>query len=218
MPDRTMLMRDLEIALEKLKDFVNPVEKLEQYRTPGNIAALMIWEASLRRDLHRDIVVDLGCGTGVLTYGSLLLGASSALCLDIDWSALYVARENLVDFSGLFDLVAGDARNLPMRPISDKCTVIMNPPFGVKTRGADIEFLKAALGTCSTVYSLHKYSLESLKLISKVAEELGFALSVVTKATMVLKQRLRHHRKKTHRFEVALIRLVKTSECGGVGR
>lgn len=211
-------MRDLEMVLEKLKDFVSPIEKLEQYRTPGDIAALMIWEASFRRDLDRDIVVDLGCGTGVLTYGSLLLGANNALCLDIDWSALHVAKENLTDFSGLFDLVAGDARRLPMRPLSDKCTVIMNPPFGVKTRGADVEFLKAALGACSTVYSLHKYSPESLKLISKIAEDVGFALSIVTRATMVLKQRLKHHRKKTHRFEVVLIRLVKASGYGGVRR
>ncbi|MEM2207873.1 MAG: METTL5 family protein [Sulfolobales archaeon] len=218
MPGRAILMRDLEIALEKLRDFINPVESLEQYRTPGDIAALMVWEANLRNDLSRGVVVDMGCGTGVLTYGSLLLGASNALCLDIDWSALYVAKENLAVFSGRFDLVAGDAKHLPMRPLLDKCTVIMNPPFGVKKRGADVEFLNVALSECFTVYSLHKYSLESLKLISKVAEDLGFSFSVLAKATMTLKQRLRHHRKKTYRFEVALIRLVRTSEWRGIKR
>lgn len=203
------LMRDLEIALEKLKDFDKPIEKLEQYRTPGDIAALIIWEAYLRRDIPREFVVDLGCGTGVLTYGSLLLGVDSAVCFDVDWSALAIARENLSYLHGLFDLVAGDVRNFPIRSLGVKCVVIMNPPFGVKKRGADIEFLRTALETCSTVYSIHKYSPKSLRLIERVAGERGFSLSILAKTAMTLKQRLRRHRKRVYRFEVVLIRLAK---------
>lgn len=204
-------MKDLEIALEKLRDFADPVETLEQYRTPGDVAALMIWGAYLRNDLLKDLVIDLGCGTGVLAYGSLLLGGNNVVCLDIDWSALDIAKVNLADFRGAFDLVAGDATNMPMRPLEDGCVVLMNPPFGVKRRGVDIEFLRAAMRTCSTVYSVHKYSLESLRLIERFAVERGYKLSVLAKTAMTLKQRLRHHRKRVHRFEVALIRLTKNS-------
>jgi predicted RNA methylase len=38
-------------------------------------------------------------------------------------------------------------------------TVIMNPPFGTKQKGADMEFLRAACSLARTsVYSLHKSS------------------------------------------------------------
>lgn len=207
-------MRDLEIALERLRDFNNPVEALEQYRTPGDIAALMIWGAYLRKDLMKPLLVDLGCGTGVLTFGSLLLGASSAVCVDIDWSALSVARENLEGFRGMYDLVAGDVRELPMRPLGSECLVVMNPPFGVKRRGADLRFLEKALRACYTVYSVHKYSPESLKLITRLAEALGYSVTVLARTTMALRQKLPHHRRKVHRFEVMLIRLSKTSHSG----
>ncbi len=215
MPQRVRLMRDLEVALERLRDFESPVESLEQYRTPGDVAALMIWEAYMRSDLARSVVVDLGCGTGVLAHGSLLLGAPSALCLDVDWSALTVARDNLSEFRGSFDLVAGDARSLPLRPAGDYCSVVMNPPFGVKRRGADVEFLRSAAALCSTVYSVHKLSPGGLRLIARLAEELGCRLDVIAEATMSLRQTLRHHRRRVYRFKVVLIRLARTSSGEG---
>ncbi|MCX8185065.1 MAG: METTL5 family protein [Sulfolobales archaeon] len=208
---RIRLLRDLEIVLEQLHDFSNSVERLEQYRTPGDVAATLLWDAYLRGDLDRPLIVDLGCGTGVLTFGSLLLKGNSAVCLDIDWRALEVARDNLREFRGAYDLVAAEVENLPLRPLGDRCVVVMNPPFGVKNRGADLRFLRRALSVCSTVYSIHKYSPESLKIISELASEMGFTLAVVAETTMTLKQRLRHHRKRVHRFEVFLIRLTKTT-------
>lgn len=37
--------------------------------------------------------------------------------------------------------------------------VIMNPPFGTRRKGADMEFLQAAFQlSCGTIYSLHKSS------------------------------------------------------------
>ncbi len=211
MPERVRLRRDLELVLERLRDFTSPVESLEQYRTPGDVASLMIWEAYMRGDLARDLVVDLGCGTGVLAYGSLLLGAPSALCLDVDWSALAVARENLSEFRGAYDLVAGDVRSLPLRPVGDRCSVVMNPPFGVKRRGADVEFLRAAAAACSTVYSVHKHSPGFLKLVARLAGELGCGVEVVAETTMTLRQTMRHHRRRVHRFRAVLIRLARNS-------
>lgn len=39
-------------------------------------------------------VIDYGCGSGILAIASLLLGAKSALCVDIDPQALLATREN----------------------------------------------------------------------------------------------------------------------------
>ena len=40
-------------------------------------------------------VLDMGCGSGILTIASMLLGADSALAVDIDQNACDIARENL---------------------------------------------------------------------------------------------------------------------------
>jgi putative methylase len=207
--EKPVLMRDLGAVLDRLKDFENPSEGLEQYRTPGDLAALMLWDAHLRGDIDGAVVVDLGCGTGVLAYGSLLLGASAAVCLDVDWDALTIARENIGALRGLTDLVAGDVKALPLRSIGS-CLVVMNPPFGVKKRGADILFLRSALRICDKVYSLHKYSPGGVELVMRVAGEEGFAPLLVAEASMTIKQRLKHHRRRVYRFKVVLFRFVRT--------
>lgn len=52
------------------------LERLEQYIKPGME------------------VLDLGCGSGILSSVALLLGASSATAVDIDHNAAHIAREN----------------------------------------------------------------------------------------------------------------------------
>ncbi len=42
-------------------------------------------------------VLDMGCGSGILTIAAMLLGAGSALAVDIDQNACDIARENLAD-------------------------------------------------------------------------------------------------------------------------
>lgn len=50
---------------------------------------------SLEKYIHREsVVLDAGCGSGILAIASLLLGARSALCLDIDSSAVTSTIEN----------------------------------------------------------------------------------------------------------------------------
>jgi len=40
-------------------------------------------------------MIDLGCGSGILSIGAAVLGASRVLALDIDHEAVRVARENV---------------------------------------------------------------------------------------------------------------------------
>jgi putative methylase len=208
-------LKDLAVVLEKLEDFDRPVEVLEQYRTPGDVAATLAWEAMLRGDLEGRVVIDLGCGTGVIAYGFLALGARQAICVDVDWRALGIARENLRDFEGFVELVAADVRYFHTAIPRDACTVAMNPPFGVKRRGADLEFLRVALGLCDTVYSIHKYVPRSMELLESTARSYGFRATTLARVWMTIKQRFKHHRRRVYRFKVELIRFVKErSEVG----
>ena len=46
--------------------------------------------------------------------------------------------------------------------------MLQNPPFGVQKRGADRKFLKKALTTADTVYSLHKSVHDSEALVKRL--------------------------------------------------
>lgn len=54
---------------------------------------LVLMEAD-RRAKVGDTILDVGCGSGILAVAGLLLGAESAICLDIDPLAVDVANEN----------------------------------------------------------------------------------------------------------------------------
>ena len=77
--------------------------------------------------------------------------------VDVDESALEVARGNVGGFEDLhIEFVQADVRALPLR---GACwdTVVTNPPFGTRQKGADMVFLAAACAVArKAVYSLHK--------------------------------------------------------------
>ena len=70
-----------------------------------------------------DEVLDVGCGSGILAVASLLLGAKSAVGVDIDEVAVRTARENaeLNGVGGAFTAVHGDLT----RKISGKYDLIV---------------------------------------------------------------------------------------------
>lgn len=69
-----------------------------------------------------DRVLDVGCGSGILSIASLLCGASSALGIDIDPAAARVAKENaaLNPLTGSFDAVAGNILEEESDPVLSK--------------------------------------------------------------------------------------------------
>mmetsp|Transcript_6531 Transcript_6531/g.19852 ORF Transcript_6531/g.19852 Transcript_6531/m.19852 type:complete len:178 (+) Transcript_6531:140-673(+) len=93
----------------------------------------------------------------MLSAACALLGASRVIGVDVDADALAVASRNL-DQVDHVDLVRADVSSLPLRDNSfDTC--VMNPPFGTRRKGIDVDFLRAALRLSTTaVYSLHKSS------------------------------------------------------------
>lgn len=79
----------------------NPEERIPLFLDPGMIfgtgshaSTRMCLEALEQAVRPGDTVLDLGGGSGILSIAALLLGASSALCVDIDPLAEDVARAN----------------------------------------------------------------------------------------------------------------------------
>ncbi|CAK9197160.1 hypothetical protein BDL97_11G074100 [Sphagnum fallax] len=154
-----MKLKQLESYLGDVVQFANPKVELEQYPTGPHIASRMLFMAeSSYGDIDGKVVADLGCGCGTLGIAALLLDAAQVVGVDVDGDALLLAHENCNELEVEMELIQASLTHLPWRgPIVD--TVVMNPPFGTRCKGADMEFLAAALKVAGTaVYSLHKTS------------------------------------------------------------
>ncbi|MCL2333608.1 MAG: METTL5 family protein [Candidatus Methanoplasma sp.] len=146
-----MKKKDLEIELEKVPRFEDPDPSLEQYLTPASIAADVLFNAYANGDVKDLKVVDLGCGTGMLSFGSWLLGAGSVVGYDISQKALDLAIAHAGSINADIPFKLSDINNVQ----EGADTVIMNPPFGCQTRRADRDFLKKAMESAECIYSFH---------------------------------------------------------------
>ncbi len=206
--------KQLELLLEKVPGFRNPSKELEQYTTPSRIAAQMLWTAYMKKKISGKVVIDLGCGTGKLAYGAALLDASRVYCIDIDKEALNIAKEfinekiNELGLRNIVDFLLADIRSgIPLRPLGN-CTVVMNPPFGIWSRGADIEFLKESLKICRDMFSIHKVSeglLRKINELKSLAPSLNY--EVLSQDVMGLRMSMPHHRKRIHYIKVMVVML-----------
>lgn len=86
-------------------------------------------------------------------------------------------------------------------------TVIQNPPFGVKRKHADKEFLEKAFKISDVVYSFHK--LDSDKFIDDISNKNNFKVTNRLEFDFPIKQTMKHHRKRIHRFKVGCWRMEK---------
>ncbi|XP_019086413.1 PREDICTED: methyltransferase-like protein 5 [Camelina sativa] len=154
-----MKLKQLEGLLGDLEQFSNPKVELEQYPTGPHIASRMLFTAeNSYGDITDKVVADFGCGCGTLSVAAALLDAASVIGFDIDPQSLETATLNAEELEVEIDFVQCDITKLELKgQIVD--TVVMNPPFGTRKKGADMEFLSAAMKVASqAVYSLHKTS------------------------------------------------------------
>jgi len=160
-----MKIKQLESWLSDLRPFDKPKVELEQYPTSASIAArvLSVCEDQFG-DVRHKVVVDMGCGAGMLTAAAAVLEADQVIGIDIDPDALETARDNLDSFEGIEAAVELVESDVAQAPKFLSCyhhraqTVISNPPFGTRCKGADVAFIEAAfrLAPGGVLYSLHK--------------------------------------------------------------
>jgi len=146
---------DLERALLQIEPHPSPKAYLEQYTIPTDVAAEILFTAAyVHDDITEKIVADLGCGTGRLAIGTVLLGAAQTVGVDIDKAAVRTAKRNAqkLGVKEKTNWIASDIDVLH----GNFDTVLQNPPFGVQRRSADRSFLLKALELAPRIYSLHK--------------------------------------------------------------
>ena len=150
--------KHLGMAIQKVPKHPNPKVDLEQYSTPATIAADLLWNAYSLGDIADKKVMDLGCGTGIFVIASKLLGAASAIGVDIDKDSTDLASS----YCGDVDFICSDICDLEND--FDVDTIFQNPPFGSQKnakKGADLKFISKAIELSPKVlYSFHMASTE----------------------------------------------------------
>ncbi len=187
--------RRLAMMIDSLPAFKSPKLDLEQYATPGDIVATVVWDAYMRGLVAGKRVADLGCGTGRFSYAIKMLGGQP-ICVELDLEALPTMEG--------IDNVICDVGSICIRYVD---LVVMNPPFGVWRRGADIVFLEAALTISNVVYTIHKLS--TLDFVVRYLDNLGAKAHILDTAYVPLPPTYKHHRKRVHRVEVAVLRVER---------
>lgn len=206
-------LKKFEEFLQTVDGFENPKVTLEQYVTPSHIASHMLYTIQTNYDdLENKLVLDLGCGAGMLSVGASLLGAAHVVGVEIDSDAIEIFKSNVEGFElENVDCLQWDVLALEGVDFDLKFdTVLMNPPFGTKQNsGIDIKFLRIGLALAKhSVYSLHKTSTRDH--IKKKAIEWNVKASVIAELKYNLPQTYKFHKRSTVDIAVDLWRFVKT--------
>ncbi len=198
-----MKKKELEIFLQKIPLPKNPRPDLEQYMTPANIAADIIFTSHQFGDIYKKKIVDLGCGTGIFSIGSAYTGAKNVIGIDVDEELIKIAKnfaeENFLDIK---------FKHMDIKKVSEKAdVVIMNPPFGAQksNENADRFFLEKASEICSKIYSIHLK--KTIPFIEKMIKSMGGKVDYRKEYKFPIKHMFSFHEKKVGYFDIELIKV-----------
>lgn len=196
--------KHLEMAIQKVPKHPNPKVDLEQYSTPAIIAADLLWNAYSLGDIADKKVMDLGCGTGIFAIASKLLGAASAIGVDIDRDSTDLASS----YCGDVDFICSDICDLEND--FDVDTIFQNPPFGSQKnakKGADLKFISKAVELSPKVlYSFHMASTEEF-LISYF-EKNDLEITHIFRYNFPIPKIYEFHTRESANVEVIVIRAL----------
>jgi len=206
MQKRLVRKLELEKAISEVKPHPKPRAYLEQYTIPPEAAANILYIAAYTYDdIIGKAVVDLGCGTGRLAIGAVLVGAKEAFGVDIDRVAVSVAHNN-AERMGVKERTHWILADIDvMRGSFD--TVLQNPPFGVQRKGADRKFLEKSLELGDRVYSIHKSGKSNREFIKRFIERCGGKLTGVFPMEIEIPRLFKFHTKRKHLVNADLYRI-----------
>ncbi|MCK4902906.1 MAG: methyltransferase [Thermoplasmatales archaeon] len=199
-----MKQKELEIILQKVPIYEQPNPYIEQYMTPANIAADIIFTAYGFGDIQDKKVIDLGCGTGIFSFGAKYANAKKVIGIDIDEECIKIAKNYAEKNNEDIQFIIKDVKDLDI-----KCnTVIMNPPFGAQksNRWADRRFIEKGFEIAKVIYSLHLT--KTLDFIEKMILALGGEINFYKKYDFSIKHSFSFHSKKALKFDVTLLKIL----------
>ena len=199
-----MKRKHLAILLSKLEPNPEPKLRWESYNIDAESAAEMVYTAFLHGDIEGKRIADLGCGSGILGIAAMLLGASQAVGVEIDKTALKTAVINAKRMGVKIDLILGDIECI----VGRFDTVLMNPPFGTWRRGFDVKFLRKAIEISDVVYSLHKRSEPVRLFLKREISRLGGKIDWLKEMTITIGRIYPFHRKMRYQVEADLYRIL----------
>lgn len=196
--------KHLEMAIQNVPSHPNPKVDLEQYSTPAVIASDLLWNAYSLDDIVDKKVMDLGCGTGIFAIASMLLGATSAVGVDIDKESIDLASS----YCGDVEFICGDVCDLEND--FDVDTIFQNPPFGSQKnakKGSDLKFISKAIELSPKVlYSFHMASTEEF-LISYF-EKNDLEITHIFRYNFPIPKIYEFHTKESANVEIVVIRAL----------
>lgn len=208
----------LAMALSRVPDHPAPDRNREQVRTPGDVAANLIMMAAEEGDIVDRVVLDLGCGTGVLAIGAALAGAAHVHALDIDEAAVEVAKHaaKRAGVTERVDFHVADVTTLNVETLTELIgaqpdTTLMNPPFGAqlaaRAQGGDRAFLALAFAASKRVVSLHLAQTQGF--LVAFSQDSGFDAGTFGTVQFPIPARFAHHKDLVRHVEVGMYRFVK---------
>ena len=206
MQKRLVRRQHLEKKLAEVVTHPNPKAYLGQYTISSEVAAEILYLAAYTYDdIVGKTVVDLGCGTGRLALGAMLLGAKETFGIDIDPLATKVAKDNAKKLAveNKTNWITADINVLH----GHFHTVLQNPPFGVQKRSADRTFLEKSLELGHRIYSLHKSGKRNREFIKRFIEKRGGKVTGIFHMEMTIPKLFEFHTKERRNIEVDLYRI-----------
>jgi putative methylase len=199
-----MKQKDLEIILQKVPTYENPNPYIEQYMTPAHIVADIIFTAYQFGDIQDKKVVDLGCGTGIFSFGIKLANAKEVVGIDIDKECIEIAKNYAEKNNDNIEFIAKDVKDVDI-----KCdTIIMNPPFGAQksNRWADRAFIEKGFEISKIIYSLHLS--KTIPFIEKMVLLLNGEINYKKRYSFPIKHTYFFHKKKAENIDISLLRVL----------
>jgi putative methylase len=194
----------LAITLQNIGSHPRPQVALEQYTTPADLAAEILFTACyVHDDIQSKRVLDLGTGTGRLAIGASILGARYVVGIDVDPASIAYASVARKSFRADVDFVLGEIETI-RGPVE---TVLMNPPFGTKKAHADLHFLDCALRLGKVVYSIHKSS--TREFLKDWLRNRRFKCERIITTRIEIPYQFSFHRKPRRTVEIDAIRVTK---------
>ncbi len=197
------MKKQLEIELSKIiDDFKEPKIKFEQYMTPPEIAAFMIHYAWMKGEIENKKIIDIGAGTGMLGIGAAFLGGNVTM-IEIDKDAYEILKNNVAKTDHEIRLINKNIFDFDFDEEYD--TALINPPFGIKSKNKDMDFIVKASKISKHIFSIHDGSESNINNIKSLFEKHNLKIIESLMMDFSLKSTYPWHEEKNKILKVMLL-------------